>query len=157
MTEGKQKATPRRPAKKIETDDIANISKRYLEPEELRDTPARLFRTMIKDRLNIGVNEWGMLLRDWLDWVITTKDRDKARAERINMMGNIKETFFHTPTLTWGKLMQGLMLIKMRKVEIILRATDKDGNVHEVSEELKLPTVPTKQLEEPKPRRKRKM
>jgi len=81
---------------------------------------------------------WGNYLRDYLDWVVTTPDREKARAERTTRTGNIKDTYFQKPSLTFGKLLEGLSILQMDSCEIIIRAKDKQGHVIEVSEEIRI-------------------
>lgn len=125
------------PKRKLRSAQLSNVSKKYIEDEDLRDPPARLFRAILK-KMDMNPILWGNYLRDYLDWIVTNPDREKARAERTTRTGNIKDTYFQKPSLTFGKLLEGLSIIQMDSCEIILRAKDKQGNVIEVSEEIRI-------------------
>lgn len=119
------------------TDKLESITKKYVPDNELRDAPSRLFRQLL-GKLQMNPFKWTNLLRAYLDWSITTQDRDKARAEAITRTGNIKDTYFHKNTLTMNKLIEGLSICQMQDCEIIIKTTDKNGVVHEVSEKFNI-------------------
>lgn len=126
-----------KPTKGLKGNQMHNVSQRYVNDEELRDTPARLFRKIL-NKMEMNPRKWTMYLRDYLDWVVTTIDREKAKNERITRTGNIKDTYFQKPTLTFNKMLEGLSILKQDTCEIIIRVTDEDGNVIEVSEKLQI-------------------
>ena len=112
---------------------LDSISKKYVHDNELRDAPARLFRAIL-NTMEMSPKKWAGYLRRYLDWVITTEDRDKARNERIHQIGNLKDAFFQKPTLTFNKMLEGLSIIEQEECEIIIRVKDAEGKVIEVSE-----------------------
>jgi len=112
---------------------LSSVSHKYVEDDKLQDTPARLFRLLLK-KLDMNPRRWTQLLRDYLDWVITTDDRDKAKADRITRAGNIKDTYFQKPNLTFNKFLEGLSILRMKSCVITITVTDEEGNVHTVEE-----------------------
>lgn len=123
--------------KLAKADKLESMTKKYVPDNELRDTPSRLFRQLL---MKLGMNpfKWSNLLRAYLEWSITTQDREKARAEAITRAGNIKDTYFHKNTLTMNKFIEGLSIIQMRDCEVIIKVHDKDGNLYEVSEKFNI-------------------
>lgn len=116
---------------------LSSISLKYVEDEELRDTPARLYRKILNE-MDMNPRKWSNYLRDYLEWVVTLEDREKAKADRITKAGNIKETYFQKHTLTFNKLLEGLSILRMDECEIILRAKDSEGKVYEVNEKIRI-------------------
>lgn len=116
---------------------LNNMSHRYVEDHELLDAPARLYRRLL-NKLNMNPLKWGNYLRDYLLWVVVNKDPEKAKVERTTRQGNIKDTYFQKNTLSFNKLLEGLSIVRMRDCEIILRVTDEEGKVYEVSEKIKI-------------------
>jgi hypothetical protein len=119
--------------KQLKASRMDSISAKYVEDDKLQDTPSRLFRRLI-NKLDMNPRKWQMYLRDYLDWVITTTDREKAKADRITRAGNIKDTYFQKPTLTFNKLLEGLSILRMKSCVITITVTDEEGNVHTVEE-----------------------
>lgn len=129
------------PKRKIQAQNMSTISPKYVEDNELRDTPARLFRKIL-NAMDMNPTKWSKLLRDYLSWSITTKDREKAKNERIHQTGNIKGTYFQSPTLTFNKLLAGLSILQMKECEIIIRVKDHDGQIIEVKETMRVMGAP---------------
>lgn len=119
--------------KQLKASRMDSISAKYVEDDKLQDTPSRLFRRLI-NKLDMNPRKWQMYLRDYLDWVITTTDREKAKADRITRAGNIKDTYFQKPTLTFNKLLEGLSILRMKSCVITITVTDEEGNVYTVDE-----------------------
>lgn len=124
-----------------------SISPKYIEDNELRDTPARLFRKIL-NAMDMNPGLWTKLLREYISWNVTTKDREKAKNERIHQTGNIKGSYFQSATLTFNKLLAGLSILQMQSCEVIIRVKDKEGKVIEVSETLRVMGPLPKRLEE---------
>lgn len=116
---------------------LNNISHRYVEDHELLDVPARLYRRLL-NKLSMNPLKWGNYLRDYLEWVVVSKDPDKAKVERTTRQGNIKDTYFQKNTLSFNKLLEGLSIVRMRECEIFLKCIDEDGNEYIVSEKIKI-------------------
>jgi hypothetical protein len=127
----------RKDKRELKASQLSSISQKYVEDHELRDTPAILYRKLLK-KLDMNPRKWGNYLRDYLDWVVTTVDRDKAKAERITKQGNIKDTYFQKPTLTFNKLLEGLSILRMKTCKIKLIIEDEDGNIYEVEETIRI-------------------
>lgn len=126
-----------RKAKNLRAARLSNISKKYVEDEELRDAPARLYRKILNE-MEMDPRKWNNYLRDYLEWAITIEDREQAKADRITKAGNIKETYFQKNTLTFNKLLEGLSILRMEECEIILRVKDSEGVTYEVGEKIRI-------------------
>lgn len=127
----------RKGKKELKANQLSSISHKYVEDNELRDTPARLFRGII-NKMGMNPRKWTNYLRDYLDWVITTEDREKAKADRITRQGNIKDTYFQKPTLTFNKFLEGLSILRMQHCKITIEVLDDDGNVITVEETIRM-------------------
>lgn len=123
--------------RKLKSALLSSISDKYVEDHELLDTPSRLFRKIL-NQLNMDPHLWGAYLRDYLNWVITTSDREKANEQRLTRAGNIKETYFHKPTLTFNKLLEGLSILRMESCEITIKVKDSDGKEIVVTETIRI-------------------
>lgn len=127
--------------------------KKYVEDEELKDTPARLFRQLL-NKMDMNPFKWANYLRDFLEWMVPmVGDREKVKADRTTRAGNIKDTYFQKDTLTFNKLLEGLSILRMTSCEIIIRTKDENGNIIEVSEVINVMGndrgLPTPIVEEP--------
>jgi hypothetical protein len=122
-----------KPKKHLRANQLDSISHKYVDDDQLQDTPARLYRKLLH-KMDMNPRKWISYLRDYLDWRVTTADPDKAKEERTTRTGNIKDTYFQKPGLTFSKFLEGLSILRMAKVEIIFRITDTEGKVYEVSE-----------------------
>lgn len=116
---------------------LNSISKKYVEDKDLRDTPARLYRAILNS-IGMTPQRWNQFLRDYLNWTITTKDRERAKSDRTTAQGNIKDSYFQKHSLTFNKLLEGLAILQMDKCKITLEVTDKDGKVVTVSETIRI-------------------
>lgn len=116
---------------------LSSISHKYVEDHQLQDTPSRLYRGLLK-KLEMNPRKWTQLLRDYLDYVVTTEDREKAKAERITRSGNIKDTYFQKPTLTFNKLLEGLSILRMKSCVITITVVDEEGNTQTVEEVIQI-------------------
>lgn len=121
--------------RELKASKLSSVSHKYVDDDKLQDTPARLFR-MLLNKLEMNPRRWAQLLRDYLDWVITTDDRDKAKADRITRAGNIKDTYFQKPNLTFNKFLEGLSILRMKSCVITITVTDEEGNVYTVEEDI---------------------
>ena len=128
------KATPR----PLRANLLSSLTPKYVEDEELRDAPARLYRKIL-NKLEMNPRKWNSYLARYLDWCVP-KDlpAKKAKAERITRTGNIKDTYFHKHYLTFNKLLEGLSILRMESCEIQLKVTDTDGKVYIVSESIRI-------------------
>jgi len=126
-----------KPKKDLRANQLDSISHKYVDDDQLQDTPARLFRQLLR-KMDMTPRKWISYLRDYLDWKVTTEDPDKAKEERTTRTGNIKDTYFQKPGLTFSKFLEGLSILRMAKVEVIMRVTDTEGKVYEISEPLRI-------------------
>lgn len=117
--------------------DFRKSIKKFVKYEDLRDTPARLFR-QLTDKLEVNLSKWNCLLRDYLLWTIPADDLEKAKSERSTTAGNIKSTYFMSNTLTFNKFIEGLSILKFVNCKITIEVTDGEGNVTKVSETIKI-------------------
>lgn len=113
--------------------------KKYVEDENLEDSPARLFRRIV-NMLEMNPFKWNGYLTRYLDWMVTTKDPEKAKNERQTRTGNIKETYFQKPTLTMNKFLEGLSILEFEECIIDITARDIHGNIIRVQDTVNLVT-----------------
>jgi len=126
--------------RKLRSNRLEQISlKKYVPDEGLLDPCARLFRQLL-NKLDMNPTKWNAYLRNYLSWVVTTEDPEKAKIERTTRQGNIKETFFQKPTLTFPKLLEGLSILRARTCKITIEVTDENGEVITVSETIRIVT-----------------
>lgn len=116
---------------------LSSLSQKYVPDDFLADAPARLFRQILH-KMDMDVHKWSSYLRNYLEWMVPASkgERDKVKSDRTTRTGNIKDTYFQKDTLTLNKFLEGLSILRMRSCEIIIRATDENGKVIEVSEVL---------------------
>jgi len=127
----RKKANPRH-------DSLERVSeKKFIPDDQLQDTPARLFRKLIKE-LGIGYFGWTKYLREYLEWIVTTEDEEKAKTERQTRAGNIRDTYFQKPTLSFNKLIEGVSILQFEECEVQLTLKDVNGNIVRVSDTIKL-------------------
>jgi hypothetical protein len=125
-----------KPKRSLQASKLNHISQKFVPDDQLQDTPARLFRRLIVDKLQMNPRKWTNYLRDYLDWMVTTSDPLKAKADRITRAGNIKDTYFQKPTLTFNKFLEGLSILRMESCEIQVTVKDTEGNEYVVSEKI---------------------
>lgn len=123
--------------RKLRAARMDGISHKYVPDNQLHDAPARLFRGIL-NKLNMNPRKWGAYLRDYLDYVVTTEDPQRAKIERVTRQGNIKDTYFQKHTLTFNKLLEGLSIIRMQSCKITIEVVDENGEVFEVSENIRV-------------------
>ena len=124
---------------------LKSISPKFVPDSDLEDCPARLFRRIL-NKLEMNPFKWNSFLSRYLDWVVTNPDEDKARLERQTRIGNIKETYFHKPTLTFNKLLEGLSILEIEECTIDLTVKDIHGNIIRVSDVIHMVTKSRKEL-----------
>lgn len=116
---------------------LDTLSQKWVKDEDLTDAPARLFRQIL-NKVVPTPHKWTQYLREYLEWIITTTDRDKAKSDRLTRSGNIKETYFQKPSLTFNKLLEGLSILQMESCEIIIKVKDKNGVEHVAIERMRI-------------------
>lgn len=119
--------------------ELHTITNRFVPGEKLRDTPSRLFRAMC-GAIKLNPNKWNKYLRDYLDFVVVTEDPERAKTERTTKSGNIRDTFFQKPTLSFPKFIEGMAILRIRKARITIEFEDDEGNLHKIEENIKLMT-----------------
>lgn len=123
--------------RKLRSRELSSISQKFIPDDLLRDTPAILFRKILR-KLDMDPQKWVRYLRDYLDRVIDESDPAEAKKDRLTKTGNIKDTYFQKPGLTFSKLLEGLTIVRMRSVKITIEAIDEDGNVHTAEDFVRL-------------------
>lgn len=123
--------------RKLRSRELSSISQKFIPDDLLRDTPAILFRKILRE-MEMDPQKWVRYLRDYLDRVIDESDPVEAKKDRLTKTGNIKETYFQKPGLTFSKLLEGLTIVRMRSVKITIEATDEDGNKYTVDDTVRL-------------------
>lgn len=121
----------------IPANRLSKISVKYVPDEQLEDPPARLFRRILK-KLEMNPFKWNSYLGRYLDWIVTNPDPEKAKNERQTRTGNIRDTYFHKPNLTFGKLLEGLSILEFEECEIEITAKDVHGNIIRVSDKVRM-------------------
>lgn len=116
---------------------MENLTNRYVPDNELRDPPARLFRQII-NKMNMDPAKWGKYLRTYLEWFVTTEDLQRAKVERVTKKGNIQDTYFQKPNLTFNKFLEGLSILRMKSCKITFEVEDENGEKYVVSETVRI-------------------
>lgn len=123
--------------RKLRASRMDSISQKYVRDDELQDSPARLYRAIL-NKLEMNPRKWANYLRDYLNYVVTTEDPQRAKIERVTRQGNIKDTYFQKKTLTFNKLLEGLSILRMRSCKITIEVIDEDGVPTVVSETIRV-------------------
>lgn len=131
--------------RKPKRSQINAISPKFLPDDKLEDSPARLFRR-ICNKLGMEPYKWAGYLSRYLDWVVTNPDEEKARQERQTRQGNIKETYWHKPTLTFNKFLEGLSILEIEECTIDVTVKDVHGNIIRVSDVIHMVSKSRKEL-----------
>ena len=131
--------------RELKANKLSSISPKYIEDHELEDSPAKLFRAILR-KMEMNPFRWNSFLSRYLDWVVTNPDPEKAKVERQTRSGNIRDTYFHTPRLTFNKLLEGLSITEFEECHIELTVKDINGNIIRVSDSIKLVTKDRKKL-----------
>lgn len=121
--------------------DIDKLTNNFCEDRDLADPPARLFRKILR-KMDLNVDKLCILMNDYVKWTVTDENEADLRKRRSYTLGNIKDAFFKNPTLTFGKLQEGLSLLKMARMEITIKVYDKKGECIEVSESVRIISKP---------------
>lgn len=136
---------PSSPKKRPRSSLLNSISNKFVPDDKLEDSPARLFRR-ICNKLGMEPFKWGSYLTRYLDWVVTNPDEDKARLERQTRTGNIKDTYWQKPTLTFNKFLEGLSILEIEECTIDVTVKDIHGNIIRVSDVIHMVTKTRKEL-----------
>jgi len=121
----------------IPANRLDRISKKFVPDEKLEDPPARLFRRIL-NKLEMNPFKWSNYLGRYLDWIVTNPDPEKAKDERQTRTGNIRDTYFHKPNLSFGKFLEGLSILEIEECEIEVTAKDIHGNIIRVSDKIRM-------------------
>lgn len=129
----------------IPANRLSKISVKYVPDEQLEDPPARLFRRILQ-KLEMNPFKWNGYLGRYLDWIVTNPDPEKAKNERQTRTGNIRDTYFHKPNLTFGKLLEGLSILEFEECEIEITVKDVHGNIIRVSDKVRMVSRDRKEM-----------
>lgn len=110
-------------------------NKNYIPTEQLTDTPARLYRKIL-DKLGMNMAMWKSYMTDHLRFIHpddsgTPMEVKKARGTSL---GNANSAYFFSKTLSFNKLIEGLKIIKVKRVTVKIEYELETGDVYEVSE-----------------------
>lgn len=136
-TESKPKRVPKRNL-------LNKVTKKFIPDDQLEDTPARLYRRIL-NAMGMEPHKWGSYLTRYLEWVVVTKDPEKAKTERQTRKGNIEDTYFHKPTLTLNKFIEGLSILEFEEAVIEVTVKDIHGNIIRVSDKIRMVSKTRKQ------------
>lgn len=136
---------PSKERKELRANKLSSISPKYVEDHQLEDSPAKLFRAIL-NKMGMNPFRWNSYLSRYLDWVIDNPDPEKAKVERQTRSGNIRDTYFNTPRLTFNKFLEGLSITEFEECQIDITVKDLDGNIIRVSDHIKIVTKNRKQL-----------
>lgn len=136
---------PSKERKELRANKLSSISPKYVEDHQLEDSPAKLFRAILR-KMEMNPFRWNNFLSRYLDWVVTNPDPEKAKVERQTRSGNIRDTYFHTPRLTFNKFLEGLSITEFEECQIDITVKDLNGNIIRVSDSIKLVTRDRKKL-----------
>ncbi|UVD32189.1 hypothetical protein [Vibrio phage phiKT1028] len=75
-----------------------------------------------------------LLLKEYVEWEVTTEDPKKAKVERTTLMGNIRSVFFKNDTMTFPKLLTGLSILQVKRYKFTIEVEFENGEKVSVSE-----------------------
>lgn len=110
-------------------------NKNFVPYDRLIDTPARLFR-VIGEKIGLNSAMWRSLMTDHLRMIHpdSSGDARDVRKARSTSFGNAQNTYFFSAGLTFDKLMEGLKILKVKKLTITLTCELENGKIVEAAE-----------------------
>lgn len=105
--------------------------------QRLTDTPSRLFRR-ITEELNITTSSWKTYLDDYIRRLHPDRldDMETVKRERSTTIGNVNDTLWQRPSLTFKKLLTGLCILKAKKLKVTIEVEFRSGKIVKVDEEI---------------------
>lgn len=113
------------------------LSNRYVEDRDLKDPPSRLFRSLMRE-MGLTAPELIVYINDYLKWEVDIDDPKRANEQRTNVRGNIKTSYFNSDTMTMPKLLNGLSILKAKRVTFVMITEFHDRPDVEVRETIKI-------------------
>lgn len=116
--------------------------KNAIDKDRLADTPSRLFRRIAIEELKINLATWKTYIDDYIRKIHPDKldDMERVKRDRSTTIGNINDTLWQRPSLTFKKLLTGLHILKATRVKVTIEAEFKSGKIVTVDEEFHLDT-----------------
>lgn len=110
-------------------------NKNYVPPEQLTDAPARLFR-QITDRIGLNMSKWTSYMNEHLKAIHPDDSGSplEVKKARGTSLGNANQAYFYSKGLSFNKLLEGLKIIRLRRVTIRLECEMESGETFDVSE-----------------------
>lgn len=108
--------------------------------ERLTDLPSRLFRK-IAESMDITVSSWKTYIDDYIRDLHPDdpEHMDVVKKERSTTIGNVNDTLWMSTKLSFGKMVTGLKILKVRKVTVILKVETESGKEYVVEETTIIP------------------
>lgn len=125
-------------------------NKNFIPFDQLTDTPSRIFR-MVMDKLQVNGGKWRSLMGDHLR-LLHPDDSGPAievKKARGTTLGNANQAYFFNKALSFNKLIEGLKILKIRKVTIRFQCELENGEEFEVSEVTLLRSSRSSELKDP--------
>lgn len=122
--------------KKKSSDKLGvETNKNFVPYDRLTDTPARLFR-VIGEKIGLNSAMWRSLMTDHLRMIHPDDSGDprEVRKARSTSFGNAQSAYFFNTGLSFDKLMEGLKILKVKKLTITLTCELENGKVVEAAE-----------------------
>lgn len=110
-------------------------NKTIVDIKRLTDLPSRLFRN-IAAQMDITVSSWKTYIDDYIrDLHPDDPTRmDAVKKERGTAIGNINDTLWMSPKLSFNKMITGFKILKIKKVTITIKVETKSGKEYVVEE-----------------------
>lgn len=113
--------------------------KNQIHRDNLTDITSRLFRE-ITEKLDIETSSWKTYLDDYIRKLHPDNldDMETVKRDRSTTIGNVNDTFWQRPTLSFKKLLTGLYILKAKKVRFTIDVEFHSGKKVSVSEEMNM-------------------
>lgn len=113
--------------------------------EKLTDPPSRLFRK-IADQIDVTISSWKTYIDDYIRQVHPDdpNSMDRVKKDRSTAIGNVNDTLWMSNKLSFGKMLTGLGILKVKKVTIILKVETESGEEYIAEDVTTIPSVKSK-------------
>lgn len=124
-------------------------SRNIVTSDRCTEPPAKLFRLLADKIIGCGENSehrlsiWKSYLDDYIRKVHPDdpKNMDTVKKDRSTTIGNINDTLWMNPRLSFNKLITGLAILKCKKVKITITVETESGNEYSVEDVTLIPSV----------------
>lgn len=109
--------------------------KTIIDAKSQTDVPLRLFRALT-DQMGVAFSSWKTYLDDYIRYVHPDNldNMETVKKERSTTIGNVNEALWMSPKLSFGKMLTGLKILKVKRLTITLKVETESGKTFVVEE-----------------------